>query len=408
MQARVFRSVSMHLSRRGRDLIAGTLQSLPISSRVLGPPKRFYRSFQEYARGSSDPLAREWQVLPPESQRLNLPVTVDPEAVQMFQPLNYQSPGFGLYRIQHGRFHRDARAILTKDDCLLASFSAWMGNGPQDNWLFKKVRLGSLRRVPGKSLLLVGNRNYYHFLIEEIPRVRLASQAGFLLDDFDHVLMYSPVHASQRIVCDRLGIEREKIIPLESTSHVECAELYFTTGPWNYGRTFALMAREFLLSLHHPVKTTNKRRIYISRERCSHGKITNEDQLLQKLVELGFVKIIPEILSFDEQVVLFQEAECIVGAHGAGLTNSIFASSQCRLIEIRNPTYDRNETYQARGGNIFWRFSQFVGFDYRAFFAVPDDTGCRAPDGAIVESVRLPNLTIDVGAFSSFLERILE
>ena len=391
------------LYRQGRGLLTRRLQSLPISSRIIGPPKGFYSSFGEYARAVDDRIAREWPVLFPETFALKAPASASPEEVQIYQPLEYKSPGFGLYRVRNGRFHRDARAVLTLDDRLLASFSAWMGRGPQDNWLFGKIRLGSLRRFSGKSLLLIADRNYYHFLIEQMPRIRLASQAGFMLNDFDHIIMFSPMHDSQQVVCDRLGVDRARIIPLEEISHIECEELYFTTGPWNYGRSFVLLAREFLLGLCRHSDSIQKRRIYISRERCSHGRITNEEDLLRELSGAGFEKVIPELLPFDEQAAVFRGAECIVGAHGAGLTNLIFSPPGCRIIEFRNSTYDQSETYQARGGNIFWRLSQFLGLDYHAVFVAPDDTECEPPEGAIVESVRLPNLTVDVDLLISFL-----
>src|SRR6516165_6935387 len=143
------------------------------------------------------------------------------EYLPISRPLRHESPGFGLYRIHNGRFHRDARTILTENDRVLSSFSAWMGCGPRDNWLFKKVRLGPLHRVSGKSLLLVGQWNYYHFLIEEIPRIWLASEAGFKINDFDHIIMFSPIHPSQQQVCERLGISMEKIVPLEKLQHIE-------------------------------------------------------------------------------------------------------------------------------------------------------------------------------------------
>ena len=95
-----------------------------------------------------------------------------------------------------------------------------------------------MKRVAGKTLLLVLSRNYYHFLIEEIPRVAIAERAGFPLEIFDQILMYSPMHASQRMVCDRLSIGLERIVPLENNPHVECENLYFTTGPWHYGSAF--------------------------------------------------------------------------------------------------------------------------------------------------------------------------
>ena len=100
---------------------------------------------------------------------------------------------------------------------------------------------------------------------------------------------------------------------------MECEELYFTTAPWHYGRQFVLMAREFLLGVSHQSDRERKRRIYISRERSGHGKISNEEDLLRGLGGVGFEKVVPETFSFDEQVALFQGAECIIGAHGAGL-----------------------------------------------------------------------------------------
>jgi hypothetical protein len=386
-----------------RDLLARTLHSLPISSRVLGPPKGYYCSFDEYTRAVGDQLAKEWPVLPAESLLLNAPSSARPEEIEIFRPLKHVSPGFGLYRIHNGRFHRDAMAILSKDDRLLASFSAWMGECPKDNWLFRKIWLGPLRRFAGKSLLLGGNRNYYHFLIDEVPRVCVANRAGFNIDDFDHLIMFSPIQEWQQVVCDRLGVDRTRIIPLEKTSHMECEELYFTTLPWNYGRSFVLMAREFLHGLCRPSSRIEKRRIYVSRERCHHGRVTNEQDLWEELAGAGFEKVVSELLSFDEQVHLFRGAECVIGAHGAGLSNAIFSPPGCMIVEIRNLTFDQCETFQARGGNIFWRLSQFLGFDYHAVFAPPDDSACHAPRDAIVESARLPNLTLDVNSFVDFL-----
>jgi capsular polysaccharide biosynthesis protein len=48
---------------------------------------------------------------------------------------------------------------------------------------------------------------------------------------------------------------------------------------------------------------------------------------------MGFERVVPEDLSFDEQVATFQKAEWMFGAHGAGLTNVIFSPLGCRLVE---------------------------------------------------------------------------
>ena len=112
-------------------MLARTLQFLPISSRVLGPPKGYYCSFDEYTRAAGDRLAKEWPVLPAESRNLKVPTSARSKEIEIFQPLKHESPGFGLYRIDKGRLYRDARGILTKDYRLLAPYSAWMGAGPQ-------------------------------------------------------------------------------------------------------------------------------------------------------------------------------------------------------------------------------------------------------------------------------------
>ena len=81
--------------RGGRDLLVRMLQSLPISSRVLGPPKGYYRSFDEYTQAVDDQFAKMWPLLAPESLILRMPTSVRAEQMEIFQPLVHESPGFG-------------------------------------------------------------------------------------------------------------------------------------------------------------------------------------------------------------------------------------------------------------------------------------------------------------------------
>ena len=95
-----------------------------------------------------------------------------------------------------------------------------MGAGPQTTGFSESIRLGSLSRFPGKSLLLGGDSNYYHFLITEYPSASLwlAGQSGFKIDDLIALSTFSPIHDSQQVVCDLVGIRKEKIIPLEKVT----------------------------------------------------------------------------------------------------------------------------------------------------------------------------------------------
>jgi hypothetical protein len=74
-------------------------------------------------------------------------------------------------------------------------------------------------------------------------------------------------------------------------------------------------------------------RIYVSRKRCSSRYVVNEEELLKELDEYGFDSYVLEDLSFHEQVDLFSGAEIVVGPHGAGFTNMIFADD-LTLLEL--------------------------------------------------------------------------
>ena len=47
---------------------------------------------------------------------------------------------------------------------------------------------------------------------------------------------------------------------------------------------------------------------------------------LQKRHEIGF----------DEQVKMFQNAECVVGLHGGGFANIVFCKAQTQILELRS------------------------------------------------------------------------
>ena len=75
------------------------------------------------------------------------------------------------------------------------------------------------------------------------------------------------------------------------------------------------------------------RRLYVSRADAQDRRVRNEDELLAALEDYGFERIVPGEHSFAEQVRRFSDAEVILGPHGAGLTNTIFAP-ETTLVEL--------------------------------------------------------------------------
>lgn len=75
-------------------------------------------------------------------------------------------------------------------------------------------------------------------------------------------------------------------------------------------------------------------RIYVTRRDAQHRKLINEDQLVSHLEGRGFTVICPGDHPIEEQVEIFSKAKIIIGAHGGGLTNVIWAPDDAVVIEI--------------------------------------------------------------------------
>lgn len=66
--------------------------------------------------------------------------------------------------------------------------------------------------------------------------------------------------------------------------------------------------------------------VLISREDTNTRRMTNRSEVVDQLSEYGFEKYVLGTMSYEEQVRLFSQADFVVGAHGAGMVNCIYAT----------------------------------------------------------------------------------
>lgn len=83
-------------------------------------------------------------------------------------------------------------------------------------------------------------------------------------------------------------------------------------------------------------------RLFISRKHAPRRGLLNEFEVASLLKRYGFVVCTPESMTWQEQVELFRNAEVIVGMHGAGLSNMIYAASAQLVIEFRAKAHENN------------------------------------------------------------------
>jgi capsular polysaccharide biosynthesis protein len=105
-------------------------------------------------------------------------------------------------------------------------------------------------------------------------------------------------------------------------------------------------------------------KVYISRQDAERRRVTNEDELMRELSQLGFERYEPGRLSLEDQITLFANADVIVGPHGLAYTNLIYASD-ATLIELF-PENGATETYFVA--------TEELGIDYEFFICSPADT----------------------------------
>lgn len=195
-------------------------------------------------------------------------------------------------------------------------------------------------RVAGRVLVLNKGaaHNYYHWITEVLPRIELTRRAGWTEADFYVVDCYKPF---QRQTLECLGIPREKVIEPHNGLLIEADELIVPSLATAVarGRTGEMLRQA--LAVPPPPQSGGTRRIFVSRKVARTRRIANESQIEEMLIPLGFEFHCLEQYSLAKQIQLFGEAAMIVGGHGAGLTNMLYAPAGTQIIELAPSNYVR-------------------------------------------------------------------
>lgn len=245
----------------------------------------------------------------------------------------------GILELPFGKVFSNEGAVLTAEDHLLDFTVEYFYAGARATYRatqhpIRSRRLGNPRSSSETIAVLAARNynNYYGWLFGILPRYHLLSQANV---DYD-VLYLPPVSKHfQKETLRLLNIpSTAKCLHAQGGTYIQANTLLVPTMSENrkqYPQWVIDFLRESFLPL--TTKTNQRKRIYIARQ---SRRIVNEKELLALLTQLGFQKVYLERLPFLEQVQLFSEAEFVIGAHGAGFANIVFAPHDAIIIEIFN------------------------------------------------------------------------
>jgi capsular polysaccharide biosynthesis protein len=249
--------------------------------------------------------------------------------------------------------------------------------------------------TPGRLGVLAsrGDSNYYHFLIDVLPRLGVLEQAR---DVAPPDRWYAPAQARfQRELLELAGITADVRIDSDEHPHVR-AECLVVPGlasvvkeknpPW----MVAFLRERLMKDVSPPTKL---RPLYVARTAGSHNRtVVNEAALIRLLEVRGFGVIDPAAVSVTAQIEAFASASVIVSAHGAALANLVFASPGATVIEL------------FPAGSVlpdYWRLASSAGVHYRYLSAWPSN-GKRNRSTTIVSDIE-----VDLAALESMLDACL-
>lgn len=255
-----------------------------------------------------------------------------------------ESTGPYLVRLTRGRVVGDYAAIVTSSNLLLQDLSPYFSvERPSQHPIFRRAWLPSPKRIEGRVGIIHTRKadNYYHFMIDIVPRIAILAEAG-LLGGLDAVLAASstPYH---REILSLTGVPVDRLIPPSRRTHFVADQLIVPCVPTD-GKRIPLWAcraiRDLFPELRGPLPPGERRRIYISRgDSPRTRRVANEPELEPVLARWGIERVSLDLMSVREQAKLFRQAELIVAPHGAALVNVAFCEPQTKILEVFSPRY---------------------------------------------------------------------
>ena len=205
--------------------------------------------------------------------------------------------------------------------------------------------------------------NYYHWTIETLPRVRYARAYEERTGEEVTYIVWSdaPPYVAQTL--DLIGVPKRKIerarAPVYRASNVvvpSFPEQTATDHKW---------VREAVLENIDPntEPIDGGSNVYISRTNAVERQIVNESAVVESLSKYGFEPYVLENQSVSQNVLLFHEADAIVGAHGAGLTDLLYCEDGAVF-----------ELFGSKVKDPYERLADTVGVNYQPIRCQPDST----------------------------------
>ncbi len=264
--------------------------------------------------------------------------------------------------LENTRFISGSRFLISEDNTLISDEYAefwqvpdWSGRFlyseiSQDGKVALIVRRGNPYVLSnGMHLMHEYASNYFHALVELIPRLIIMESAG--IDVSVPLLLQEELHENITFAISIFKNPDRKIVLLKNNSLFECEKLVFSSDVSSVQDVYkrARLPTETRIDVNtlyfvretviarilpsHSCDEGSRALIYVKRGTRARG-IKNESEIESALRPLGFACISVEMLSFEQQVHLFNNASIIVAPTGASLTNMLWCKEGTKVCVL--------------------------------------------------------------------------
>jgi hypothetical protein len=241
---------------------------------------------------------------------------------------------------------------------------------------FRRLRGGLTIGPPARHLMgshfmgfNSGHRNYAHWTTDHLPllqyyKVNLLSQGVRLLLPKNKASFVEQYIALLQIPDSSIDYIGDEVVAVE---HLIYSSFFsFDAIP----ASIIGLLRDFKTGA---LQKGGERRkgIFVSRSDTHIRTLLNEPAISRSLSGKGFDIVVPGKMTVEAQIDAFRSADCVVGAHGAGLANIMFCEPGTRVIELF-PEYTVSPH--------FWMLASHFGLDYGAVFGTSFDQDAALSD----------------------------
>jgi capsular polysaccharide biosynthesis protein len=248
----------------------------------------------------------------------------------------YWFPAFGLLISPEGQVWRHSFLGPFREG-YLSSIKAIIERPLADGRLERRLHLERLARAPriaGEHFLIAGSdkHNYGHYLHDIVPLIDFGVRMGA-------PMLTWTLRPWQRALIARLeapqGLIREiRPRPVFLEHAITSNRLTGLNSQNAHPQNREAFARILANVRKHAPAMSTPPRVLVCRSPSNSRNVTNRAPMIEALKALGFVAIQPDKLTFDEQALLFAQAEIIVCEFGAALSNAYFCPPQTKIVEI--------------------------------------------------------------------------